>query len=72
MFDVLIKIQPRLQKHIQNELGSKTNLGQSATNLVASSIGTFTDVKDVDWISFNNGTLTFLPTGVNVVVNDLV
>ena len=30
--------QPRLQKHIQNELGSKTNLGQSATNLVASSI----------------------------------
>lgn len=30
--------QPRLQKHIQNELGTKTNLGQSATNLVASSI----------------------------------
>ena len=30
--------QPKLQKYIQNELGSKTNLGQTATNLVASSI----------------------------------
>lgn len=30
--------QPKLQKYIQNELGTKTNLGQSMTNLVASSI----------------------------------
>ena len=30
--------QPRLQKYIQNELGTKTNLGQSMTNLVASSV----------------------------------
>jgi hypothetical protein len=30
--------QPRLQKYIQNELGAKTNLGQSMTNLVASSV----------------------------------
>lgn len=30
--------QPKLQKYIQNELGSKTNLGQTATNLAASSI----------------------------------
>ena len=30
--------QPRLQKHIQNELGSNTQLGSSATNLIASSI----------------------------------
>jgi hypothetical protein len=30
--------QPKLQKYIQNELGAKTNLGQSMTNLVASSI----------------------------------
>ena len=30
--------QPKLQKYIQNELGTKTNLGQSASNLVASSI----------------------------------
>ena len=30
--------QPQLQKYIQNELGTKTSLGQSASNLVASSI----------------------------------
>ena len=30
--------QPKLQKYIQNEIGTKTNLGQSMTNLVASSI----------------------------------
>lgn len=30
--------QPKLQKYIQNELGTKTSLGQSASNLVASSI----------------------------------
>ena len=30
--------QPKLQKYIQTELGTKTNLGQSASNLVASSI----------------------------------
>lgn len=30
--------QPQLQKYIQNELGAKTSLGQSASNLVASSI----------------------------------
>ena len=30
--------QPKLQKYIQNELGAKTSLGQSASNLVASSI----------------------------------
>ena len=30
--------QPKLQKYIQSELGAKTNLGQSASNLVASSI----------------------------------
>lgn len=30
--------QPKLQKYIQTELGAKTNLGQSASNLVASSI----------------------------------
>jgi len=30
--------QPRLQKYIQKELGSKTQMGQSGTNLVASAI----------------------------------
>jgi len=30
--------QPKLQKYIQGELGTKTTLGQSASNLVASSI----------------------------------
>ena len=30
--------QPQLQKYIQSELGTKTSLGQSASNLVASSI----------------------------------
>jgi len=30
--------QPQLQKYIQKELGTKTSLGQSASNLVASSI----------------------------------
>ena len=30
--------QPRLQKYVQQELGTKSNLGGSATNLVASSI----------------------------------
>merc|ERR1711934_375512 len=30
--------QPRLQKYIQKELGSKTQLGQSSTNLVASAV----------------------------------
>ena len=30
--------QPQLQKKIQNELGSKSTLGQSACNLIASSI----------------------------------
>jgi len=30
--------QPRLQKHIQSELGSKTSLGRSATGLIASAI----------------------------------
>lgn len=30
--------QPKLQKYIQNELGTKTSLGQSASNLVASSV----------------------------------
>ena len=30
--------QPRLQKHIQSELGSKSTLGQSSSNLVASAI----------------------------------
>lgn len=30
--------QPKLQKYIQTEIGTKTNLGQSASNLVASSI----------------------------------
>jgi len=30
--------QPRLQKYVQQELGTKSNLGASATNLVASSI----------------------------------
>ena len=30
--------QPQLQKKIQNELGAKSSLGQSATNLIASSI----------------------------------
>jgi hypothetical protein len=30
--------QPRLQKHIQSELGNNTQLGSSATNLVASAI----------------------------------
>jgi hypothetical protein len=30
--------QPQLQKKIQNELGTKSSLGQSATNLIASSI----------------------------------
>jgi hypothetical protein len=30
--------QPQLQKYIQNEVGAKTSLGQSASNLVASSI----------------------------------
>ena len=30
--------QPQLQKKIQNELGSKSSLGQSACNLIASSI----------------------------------
>ena len=30
--------QPQLQKYIQTELGTKSSLGQSATNLVASSV----------------------------------
>jgi len=30
--------QPKLQKYIQSELGSKTNLGRSATGLVASAV----------------------------------
>jgi len=30
--------QPRLQKHIQSELGSKTGLGRSATGLIASAV----------------------------------
>lgn len=30
--------QPRLQKYIQEELGSKTNMGRSATGLVASAV----------------------------------
>lgn len=30
--------QPKLQKHIQSELGSKTGLGRSATGLVASAV----------------------------------
>lgn len=30
--------QPRLQKYIQKELGSKSTLGQSSTNLIASSV----------------------------------
>jgi hypothetical protein len=30
--------QPRLQKYIQDELGSKTNMGRSVTGLIASSI----------------------------------
>ena len=30
--------QPKLQKHIQDELGAKTTLGKSATGLIASSI----------------------------------
>ena len=30
--------QPRLQKHIQSELGSKTGMGRSATGLIASAI----------------------------------
>jgi len=30
--------QPRLQKHIQSELGSKTNMGRSLTGLIASAI----------------------------------
>jgi hypothetical protein len=30
--------QPKLQKYIQNELGVKTNLGNSASNLIASTI----------------------------------
>jgi hypothetical protein len=30
--------QPRLQKHIQSELGSKTSLGRSATGFIASAI----------------------------------
>merc|ERR1719453_2798051 len=30
--------QPRLQKYIQKELGSKTQMGQSGTNLVAPAI----------------------------------
>jgi hypothetical protein len=28
--------QPKLQKHIQNELGNKTKLGESITNIIAS------------------------------------
>jgi hypothetical protein len=30
--------QPQLQKYIQNELGAKSSMGQSATNLIASSV----------------------------------